>query len=256
MTPGHVFPILAREGGILARAGHTEAAVDLARLAGRTPAGVICQVIDEDGTLPHLDNLMLLGRRLGLKIGTISEIAAYRRRTEQLVTCIGEHQFESRHGGEWSMKVFHNDIEGIDYLALVKGRIDPTEPTLVRVHTVTMLDDLLGRGGPRGHLLQRTMDEIGAHGAGIIIVVSHTRSLAYSAILAPELQPRRGGLCAAALRDYDYGARILFDLGVREMILITRSNRHRFMQLDRYGLTVIGEHTLPPASQLAAEQLI
>jgi 3,4-dihydroxy 2-butanone 4-phosphate synthase/GTP cyclohydrolase II len=253
VTPGHVFPILAKEGGVLARSGYTEAAVDLARLAGRPPVGVICQIIDEDGTIPSLDGAIAFARSHGLKIGSIADIATYRRRTEKLVACAGEHRFHSRYGGEWVIKVYHNAIEGIDYLALVKGEIiDVARPTLVRIHTVTMFDDLLGREGPRAHLLQAAMDEIGRDGSGVIIVVSHTRSLSYAAIIAPELEEAETGLGTSVGRERDLSfAWILADLGVRDMILMTRTQWHRSVQLDHYGLNIVGDRPLAAAGPLA-----
>ncbi|MET3724841.1 3,4-dihydroxy-2-butanone-4-phosphate synthase [Sphingomonas trueperi] len=238
VTPGHVFPLVARDGGVLVRAGHTEAAVDVARLAGLNPAGVICEIMKDDGTMARLDDLVGFAQLHNLKIGTIRDLIAYRRRHDHLVEQRAEATFTSEWGGEWRALTFWNKATGSEQVALVKGRINPDKPTLVRMHALSPFADVFGEGGPRGGLLRRSMEIIGKEGAGVIVVINRPRPDGYTVAL----QTRSGAIPPKdmdELRDYGVGATILTELGVQEMILLSNTH-HTLIGLDGYGLSIAG----------------
>jgi 3,4-dihydroxy 2-butanone 4-phosphate synthase/GTP cyclohydrolase II len=242
VSPGHIFPLVAREGGVLVRAGHTEAAVDVARLAGLNPSGVICEVMNEDGTMARLDDLVAFAQRHNLKIGAIRDLISYRRRYDHLVERRAEARFTSRWGGEWTAVTFYNKVTSEEQIALVKGQLDPTKPTLVRMHVLSPFTDLFGEGGERSDLLERSMQIIGAEGAGVVVVL--TRSMT-GGLLSRLVEIRRGAAPAPEeLRDYGVGAQILTELGVKDMILLTNSHRTP-VALSGYGLDIIGEQPIP-----------
>ncbi|MBN8841237.1 MAG: 3,4-dihydroxy-2-butanone-4-phosphate synthase, partial [Sphingomonadales bacterium] len=172
VTPGHVFPLVAREGGVLVRAGHTEAAVDIARLAGLNPSGVICEIMKDDGTMARMDDLVAFAQLHNLKIGTIRDLIAYRRRHDHLVECVAETKVTSNFGGDWIAKTYSNKVEHSENLVLVKGRIVPGEPTLVRMHAFSVFTDMLAEMGDRATLLHRAMAAIGEAGAGVIVILN------------------------------------------------------------------------------------
>ncbi len=238
--PGHVFPLVARDGGVLVRAGHTEAAVDVARLAGLNPSGVICEIMNDDGTMARLPDLLVFARTHGLKIGTIRDLIAYRHRHDRLVKCVAECELESHHGGHWTAKTYANTADYGEHMVLQKGRIEPGKPTLVRMHTLSMFSDLFHEANDRAGQLQRAMDEIGGVGAGVIVIIRDASPTAIS-----DQMRARGQGEGNVLRDYGVGAQILADLGVSEMILLT--NKHRnIVGLTGYGLAVVGERAIPP----------
>jgi len=242
VTPGHVFPLVARPGGVLVRAGHTEAAVDVSRLAGLNPSGVICEIMKEDGTMARLDDLVAFTQLHGLKIGTIRDLIAYRRRHDHLVEKVAEAPFASDYGGDWKLISYRNRIDGKENFVLQKGRIIPDEPTLCRVHTVSILDDMLGRPGPRKRILQRAMEEIGRAGAGVIVILTSNMPEAASHVV------RAGGDDPEMdLRNYGIGAQILADLGIHDMILLTTAHRN-IVALEGYGINIVGER---PISEVA-----
>ncbi|HEY0624631.1 MAG TPA: 3,4-dihydroxy-2-butanone-4-phosphate synthase [Sphingomonas sp.] len=242
VSPGHVFPLVAREGGVLVRAGHTEAAVDVARLAGLNPSGVICEVMKDDGTMARLDDLVSFAQLHNLKIGTIRDLIAYRHRYDHLVERRAETNFTSRWGGDWRVITFWNTAAGTEQIALLKGRVNPDKPTLVRMHALSPFGDLFGEAGDRGKLLQRSMEIIGEEGAGVIVVINKPRADAFT--MAVE---RKAGIRTEAdmeeLRDYGVGAMILTELGVEEMILLTNTH-HTLVGLDGYGLSIVGERPI------------
>ena len=241
VTPGHVFPLVAREGGVLVRAGHTEAAVDVSRLAGLNPSGVICEIMNEDGTMARMDDLVGFSQLHGLKIGTIRDLIAYRRRHDHLVEKRAETVFESEWGGEWRAMTFWNKATGSEQVALVKGLIDPGRPTLVRMHALSPFADLFGEGGERGGLLRKSMRIIGEEGAGVVVVINRPRPdgltlaiHARSGAPVPDMEE---------LRDYGVGAMILNELGVEDMVLLTNTH-HTLVGLDGYGLKIVGERPI------------
>ena len=242
VTPGHVFPLVARDGGVLVRAGHTEAAVDVARLAGLNPSGVICEIMNEDGTMARLDDLVSFAQFHSLKIGTIRDLIAYRRRYDHLVEQRAEVKFASRWGGEWRTITYWNKATGTEQMDLLKGKVTPGKPTLVRMHALSPFADLFGEEGDRGRMLARSMEIIGEEGAGVIVVINKPRSDAFTTAVK-----RKAGELSAAdmeeLRDYGVGATILTELGVEDMILLTNTH-HTLVGLDGYGLSIVGERPI------------
>ena len=239
VTPGHVFPLVARDGGVLVRAGHTEAAVDISRLAGLNPSGVICEIMRDDGTMARLDDLIPFARRHGLKIGTIADLIEYRRRNDRLIECVSETPFTSDYGGEWMVKAYRNKIDGTVNVVLQKGHVIPGQPTLVRMHGISIFSDILGRPGGRKRVLQRAMEEVGKAGAGVIVLLTGDAQQSLLAeVLGPDMAP------AMDLRAYGIGAQILADLGVQQMTLLTNSHRH-IVALEGYGIEIVGEQAIP-----------
>jgi len=245
VSPGHVFPLVARDGGVLVRAGHTEAAVDVARLAGLNPSGVICEIMREDGAMARMDDLFEFAQLHNLRIGTIRDLIAYRLRKDRIVEQTAEAQFESRWGGSWTARTFLNKASGLEQIALVKGRVDPDRPTLVRMHALSIVADVFAEEGARGGLLEGAMRAIAKEGAGVIVVINRPTPDALSHALK-----MRGGAAAPAdseqLRDYGVGAQILAELGVHDMVLLTNSH-HTPVALGGYGLAIVGERPIPPA---------
>ena len=177
VSPGHVFPLVARDGGVLVRAGHTEAAVDLARLAGLLPAGVICEIMNDDGTMARMPDLLAFAQRHGLKIGTISDLIAYRRRKESYVRAVHEQDITSPYGGTFKLRVYLNAVDNTEHLALIKGDVANGDPVLVRMHAINILEDLIGMGrnGNRRSLVERAMRRIGQEGRGVVVVIRDVR---------------------------------------------------------------------------------
>ena len=245
VSPGHVFPLVARDGGVLVRAGHTEAAVDVARLAGLNPAGVICEIMSEDGSMARMDDLFVFAQLHNLRIGTIRDLIAYRMRKDRLVEQTAEAQFESRWGGTWTAKTFLNKASGVEQIALVKGKVDPARPSLVRMHALSIVPDVFAEEGARGGLLEGAMKAIASEGAGVIVVINRPMPDAMS----QSLRIRAGGTPptdSEQLRDYGVGAQILAELGVHDMILLTNSH-HTPVALGGYGLAIVGERAIPMA---------
>lgn len=242
-SPGHVFPLMARDGGVLVRAGHTEAAVDIAHLAGLNPAGVICEIMNDDGTMARLPDLLQFAKTHDLKIATIADLISYRRRTERLVEKLLEMPFESQIGGEWTLMVYASPMEYAEHLVLVKGSPSLHKPTLVRMHALDVLADVLGDLHTENHShLQRAMHEIACAGEGVLVLLRPPHRTAVSERLMlrakPDAKPSRN------LRDYGIGAQILVDLGIHEMTLLTNSPR-TIIGLEGYGLKVVGYHPIP-----------
>lgn len=240
VTPGHVFPLIARDGGVLVRAGHTEASVDISRLAGLNPSGVICEIMNDDGTMARLDDLIPFARKHGLKIGTIADLIAYRNRTDRLVELVSEEPFESDYGGDWRLKSYRNKVDGTINLVLQKGHVIPDQPTLVRMHPVSMLDDIMGRPGPKKRRLQRSMEAIGNAGAGVIVMLMRPLPGALDIDTLPPSVPGT----TMDLRTYGIGAQILVDLGISSMELLTPSHNN-LVGLEGYGLSVVAERSIP-----------
>ncbi|BEV02156.1 3,4-dihydroxy-2-butanone-4-phosphate synthase [Novosphingobium olei] len=240
VTPGHVFPLIARDGGVLVRAGHTEAAVDISRLAGLNPSGVICEIMKEDGTMARMDDLVPFARKHGLKIGTIRDLIEYRRRHDHLVECIDRSPFHSDYGGDWTIHTYRNKIDGTMHLVLQKGAVDPAGPTLVRMHSLSILADVLGQPGPRKRTLQRAMAEIGNVGSGLAVLLMAPSQ----DHLAAEVSGKQEA--AMDLRNYGIGAQILADMGVHDMVLLTNSHAARnVVAIEGYGLNIVGHHEIP-----------
>ncbi len=234
-TPGHVFPLRAREGGVLVRAGHTEAAVDLARLAGLNPSGVICEIMNEDGTMARLPDLVAFAQRHGLKIGTISDLIAYRRRHDNLVAERAVRPVTSAHGGDWLMRVFTDETQGAEHIVLTKGDLSTPDPVLVRMHALDPLADLLGVDPSHAGDLQGAMQVIAAEGRGAVVLLRDIHmKLALDGAASPQ-----------TLRQYGLGAQILATLGLHEIILVTNSGMPRVVGLEAYGLSITGTRPIP-----------
>jgi 3,4-dihydroxy 2-butanone 4-phosphate synthase / GTP cyclohydrolase II len=239
VTPGHIFPLMAREGGTLVRAGHTEASVDITRKAGLHPAAVICEIMNDDGTMARLPDLVAFAQRHNLKVGTIADLIAYRRRTERLVKRVQEGVFDHIVGGEWRLIVYANTLQYQEHLALIKGDLSGDEPVLVRVHAVDLLEDMTG--GPHWKSVHNSMQVIGREGRGVVVMIREHRKTALSErvrqlAMSPRLQRE--------LRDYGIGAQILLDLGIRDMVLLSNHPR-TIIGLEGYGLNVVETRPIP-----------
>ena len=238
VSPGHIFPLVAREGGTLVRAGHTEAAVDIARLAGLNPAGVICEIMNDDGTMARMPDLVAFAQHHNLKLGTIADLIAYRRRTERLVRRVEEGTITHVAGGDWRVIVYANTVEYAEHVALVKGNLSGPEPLLVRMHAVDLLDDMTG--GPHWISLHGAMRMIEREGRGVVVLIREHRKDALSErvrLLAGAKRPPK------PLRDYGIGAQILLELGVRDMILLSNTRR-TIVGLEGYGLNIVDQRSI------------
>jgi 3,4-dihydroxy 2-butanone 4-phosphate synthase/GTP cyclohydrolase II len=240
-SPGHVFPLVARHGGTLVRAGHTEAAVDIARLAGLNPAGVICEIMNDDGTMARLPDLVPFAQLHGLKIGTIADLIAYRRKYDHFVKRTVETPFESHNGGTWAMHVYVNQLEYAEHIALVKGDITTPEPVLVRMHAVNIFSDMLEWKPYERDVLGESMRIIAKEGRGVVVLLRTTRPTFVSDVVtrkvAEDIDRRR-------VKEYGVGAQILLDLGVKDMILLTDTPEKKIVALEGYDLNIVGTHAI------------
>jgi 3,4-dihydroxy 2-butanone 4-phosphate synthase/GTP cyclohydrolase II len=221
------------------RAGHTEAAVDLARLAGLNPAGVICEIMNDDGTMARLPDLVTFAQRHNLKLGTIADLIAHRRRTERLVRRVSEGGFQHVAGGTWQVIVYANTVEYAEHLVLLKGDLLAPGPLLVRMHQVDLLDDMTG--GQHWIAMHNAMQMIADEGRGAVVLIREHRPTA--------LSERVGKLSAATrqpqgeLRDYGIGAQILLDLGIKDMVLLSNTRR-TIIGLEGYGLNIVDQRAI------------
>jgi 3,4-dihydroxy 2-butanone 4-phosphate synthase/GTP cyclohydrolase II len=230
-TPGHVFPLRARDGGVLVRAGHTEAAVDISRLAGLNPSGVICEIMNDDGSMARLPDLIGFAQLHGLKIGTISDLISYRRRNDNLVRVKGEEMIQSEFGGEWQMRIFNDETQGAEHIALVKGDISGDSPVLVRMHSLDPMLDMIGTG-PKGRAFEfsHSMKIIADEGRGVLVLL---RDLHMKIRASDDGSPQ-------TLRQYGVGAQILSSLGLSRLTLLTNSPEPKIVGLEAYGLEING----------------
>jgi len=230
-TPGHVFPLRARDGGVLVRAGHTEAAVDIARLAGLNPSGVICEIMNDDGSMARLPDLISFAKEHGLKIGTISDLIAYRRRNDNLVSVKGEQSIQSEFGGQWKMRIFNDETQGAEHIALIKGDISGNDPVLVRMHSLDPMLDMIGTG-PTGRAFEfsESMNIIANKGRGVLVLL---RDLHMKISATDDGSPQ-------TLRQYGVGAQILSSLSLSKITLLTNSPEPKIVGLEAYGLEITG----------------
>jgi len=237
VTPGHVFPLLAQDGGVLVRAGQTEGAVDIARMAGLIPAAVICEIMNEDGTMARMPDLVRFAQLHHLKIGTIADLIAWRRRTETIVERRLTTDFTSMHGDAFKLHIYVNKVAYAEHVALVKGDLTQGDgPPLIRMHALNVLEDVLGdRSHGHGGELQASMRMIAEAGRGVIVLLREAQAASLSQRLEAQI---KSGDSAKELRDYGVGAQILLDLGVRDMILLSNSRR-TIVGLEGYGLRVV-----------------
>ncbi|MDX1785817.1 3,4-dihydroxy-2-butanone-4-phosphate synthase [Roseovarius sp. ZX-A-9] len=234
-TPGHVFPLRARNGGVLVRAGHTEAAVDVSRLAGLNPSGVICEIMNEDGTMSRLPELIEFAKRHGMKIGTISDLIAYRHKHDNLVRETRRETVQSHVGGTWEMRIFTDVISGTEHVVLIKGDITTGGPVLARAHALDALEDVLGIGGAPGGKLPRAMQIVAEEGRGAVFLFRQPR---------PKLASEIDDDGPRTIKQTGLGAQIMSTMGVHELILLTDSPDTRYLGLDAYGITITGTRPL------------
>jgi len=241
VSPGHVFPLVAKPGGVLARAGHTEAAVDVARLAGLNPSGVICEIMREDGSMARLDDLMEFARLHRLKIGTIRDLIAYRLKKDHLVQQVAICPFTASSGRPWQAQVFRDKASGEEQLALVHGMLDPAEPVLVRMHSMDLFADVIGESSPRSGVLHGAMRMIEKQGSGVVV----TLHAAAPGSLSRSIDIRAGKPVETgdAVRGYGTGAQILAALGIHDMVLLTNTH-HSPVGLAGYGLAIVEERPI------------
>jgi len=243
VSPGHVFPLCARAGGVLVRAGHTEAAVDVARLAGLNPSGVICEIMNDDGSMARTPDLVQFAQFHGLKIGTIADLIAYRRRNDKLVRRTLETTLNSLYGGIWKMVLYVNTAAYAEHIALVKGDVAGGEPVLARVHALNVLDDVLGDlDGGKGGQLHGAMRLVAEAGRGVILLIREPRPTSLGERIHARLEGRE--VANDQLRDYGVGAQMLLDLGVSQMILLSNTKR-TIIGLEGYGLSVVEQRPIP-----------
>ena len=236
-TPGHVFPLIAKDGGTLIRAGHTEAVVDIAKLANSNPSGVICEIMNDNGEMARLPDLIKFSKKHNIKIGSISDLISYRRKNETFITRVSESILESKFGGDWRIIVFKNIIDNSEHMALVKGVIDTKDTILVRVHALDLLSDVLGdqSSNRNGSELSLAMNTIAKNKNGIIILIRDTSSESLSKKISQIIA--KPSLESENVRDIGVGAQILLDLGVKNMTVLYNSSTSA-IGLDGFGLTI------------------
>lgn len=254
VSPGHVFPIVAKDGGVLVRAGHTEAAVDIARLAGLNPAGVICEIMNDDGTMARMPDLVEFAKKHNLKLATIADLIAYRRKVDTLVECIEETVIDSEYGGEFKLRVYEVKDDHTQHFALVKGTPKKGEPVLVRMHPFNMFDDLLSVKGNRRSQLHRAMEEIGREGCGVVVYLRETSKT----IITDSIGRRRGTKKTSKdtfLRNYGIGAQILVDIGVSHLIVLSNTEQ-RVVGIDGYGLNIVEQRKLDDSIEIGVKKKV
>ncbi len=233
VSPGHIFPLQAQNGGVLVRAGHTEAAVDISRLAGLNPSGVICEIMKDDGQMARLPDLIKFAKKHNLKIATIADLIEYRRKNEKLVEATQTYDFASQNGGKFKMTIYKSKTDNIEHIALVKGEISSNASTLVRMHHLNIFADcLFDNSLEKKDLLKKSMKKIEKHGSGAIIIIRQPQESLQDLLYAQNKTTK-------TLRNYGIGAQILADLGIKKMTLLT-SSKKSVIGLDGYGIEIVG----------------
>jgi 3,4-dihydroxy 2-butanone 4-phosphate synthase/GTP cyclohydrolase II len=229
VSPGHIFPLQAQKGGVLVRAGHTEAAVDIATLAGLNPSGVICEIMNDDGTMARMDDLKQFALMHNLKIATIADLIEYRRLYDKLVERKQETEIDSRIAGKFKAFIYQSKVDNVEHLALVKGKIENDREILVRMHHLNIFGDVLDdKKNDKTGILQSAMKKIADEENGVIVIIRQTNEPIIDLIK---------GSSSKKLRNYGIGAQILLDLGVKNMRLLTNSEKS-VIGLEGYGLKI------------------
>lgn len=241
VSPGHIFPLIARDGGVLVRAGHTEASVDLARLAGLYPAAVICEIMNDDGTMARVPDLVTFAHNHGLKIGTIEDLISYRLRHERLVTQVAQTAINSRHGGRFDLKVFTTSVSSAEHLALIKGDLSAPGPVLVRVHAINPIVDFIGASVEDGNNfpIAKALEAIDREGRGVLVLISESGRSTILDYLDSRVKLTSPRSAQPRLVETGIGSQILRSLGVSEMSLLTSSDNHSYVGIDAFGLSIV-----------------
>jgi 3,4-dihydroxy 2-butanone 4-phosphate synthase/GTP cyclohydrolase II len=235
VSPGHIFPLKAQNGGVLVRAGHTEAAVDIAKLAGLNPSGVICEIMNDDGTMARMDDLKIFAEKHNLKIATIADLIEYRRYYDKLVERTCETEIDSKIAGKFRAIIYQSKVNNVEHLALVKGKIDDKKPVLVRMHHLNIFSDVLDdKGNDKTGILQKAMGKISEEKCGVVVIIRQTNEAIIDLINQSTNKTEK-----PELRNYGIGAQILLDLGVKDMRLLTNSQKS-VIGLEGYGLKICG----------------
>lgn len=233
VSPGHIFPLKAQNGGVLVRAGHTEAAVDIAKLAGLNPSGVICEIMNDDGSMARMPDLIKFAKKHNMKIATIADLIEYRRKNEKLVEAVERKKFFSKAAGEFQATIYRSKIDGVEHIALQKGEISKTSPTLVRMHHLNILNDCLDDAqNPKTGSLIKAMKKISKNGNGVVVLIRQPSETISALTKAEPNQEKQ-------LRNYGIGAQILTDLGVKNMTLLANSKKS-VIGLEGYDLKISG----------------
>jgi len=233
VSPGHIFPLRAQKGGVLVRAGHTEAAVDISELAGLNPSGVICEIMKDDGQMARLPDLVKFAKKHNLKIATIADLIEYRRKHQRLVEAVHKQKFASKEAGIFDLIVYKSKIDGIEHIALIKGAVDGNKPILVRMHHLNIISDCLDdESANKSGILRKSLKKIDKNGSGVAVIIRQPNESIQDLLGLEQNKPK-------TLRNYGIGAQILADVGVREMVLLT-SSKKSVVGLDGYGLKICG----------------
>lgn len=244
VSPGHIFPLAARDGGVLVRAGHTEAAVDIARMAGMNPSGVICEIMKDDGSMARLPDLIEFAKEHDMKIGAIADLIAYRRQHDRFVERSLDTTISTHAGGPFQLTVFRSLVDNVEHVALHKGEITKTEPVLVRMHKVSFADDVLGVLGGRTGLVDKGVQTLSDHdGPAAMVFIRESNAAAITERFGAAPADPPDAREERRLREYGLGAQILLDLGVRKMTLLSTSPQN-IVGLDGYGLEVVEQRVI------------
>lgn len=236
VSPGHIFPLKAQNGGVLVRAGHTEASIDIARLANLNPSAVICEIMKDDGTMARLKDLIKFAKKHQLKIGSIADLIEYRRNNEQLVELVSQKKFISKSSGEFQAKIYRSIIDNVEHIALIKGKINQDQPTLVRMHHLNITSDCLDNScDPKTGILNKALKKINKNNSGVLVLIRQPSDKIsdnfFDEINLP--QPQK------TIRNYGVGAQILVDLGIKNLTLLTNTKKS-VIGLDAYGIKIVG----------------